>query len=81
MSRIEQPWLLAGVTVQHMASEISTPDTTIDRLLALNVRLTQAMLEARIIRMQFLKARDADAWPDVGRAPRLLADAQPPNRA
>jgi hypothetical protein len=49
--------------------------------LALNVRLTQAMLEARIIRMQFLKARDADAWPDVGRAPRLLADAQPPNRA
>ena len=54
-------------------------DPTTDHLLALNSRLMQSLSEAGIVRIRLMKARDANVWPDMGRATRLFINAQPRN--
>ena len=60
----EQCALLAGDTVRLMESKSPASDVTVDRLLALNIRLTQCLLEAGVVRMRLLTAREANRWPD-----------------
>ena len=52
-------------------------DLTTDHLLALNTKLMQSLSEAGQVRVRLMKARDANLWPDMGRATRLFINAQP----
>jgi len=40
-------------------------DLTTERLLVLNIRLMECLLEAGIVRIRLLKARDANVWPTL----------------
>ena len=42
-------------------------DPTAERLLALNIRLTQALIESSVVRERFLKAEEANTWPAIDR--------------
>jgi len=42
-------------------------DPTAERLLALNIRLTQTLIESSMIRERLLKAREANTWPAIER--------------
>ena len=46
-----------------MPQSQETQDPTAERLLALNVQLTQVLFEAGIVRVRFLKASEANVWP------------------
>ena len=46
-----------------MLQSRETQDPTAERLLALNVQLTQVLFEAGIVRVRLLKASEANAWP------------------
>lgn len=48
-----------------MEFKSSAPDLTVEQLLVLNIRLTQRLLEAVVIRMRLLAAREANRWPDL----------------
>ena len=48
-----------------MESKLPAPDRTAEQLLALNIRLSQCLLEAGVVRMRLLTAREANHWPDV----------------
>jgi hypothetical protein len=52
-----------------MESKSSAPDRTAEQLLALNIRLSQCLLEAGVVRMRLLTARQANRWPDVRAVP------------
>jgi len=50
-------------------------DQTLDRLHALNARLTACLVEAEDIRARLTRARhDATTWPELRHASRLHAD-------
>ena len=42
-------------------------DPTAERLLALNIRLTQTLMESTVVRDRLLKARKANTWPAIER--------------
>jgi hypothetical protein len=48
-----------------MESKSSAPDRTVAQLLDLNIRLSQRLLEAGVVRMRLLTAREANRWPNV----------------
>ena len=52
-----------------MESKSPAPDRTAEQLLALNIRLSQCLLEAGVVRMRLLTAREANRWPDVRAVP------------
>jgi hypothetical protein len=37
----------------------------IERLIAINAQLRQALFEAEIVRVRLLKAREANTWPTI----------------
>ena len=57
-----------------MPQSKETREATAERLLALNVVLTQALCDAEIVRMRLLRAREANVWPTVPSS--LLLKAQ-----
>lgn len=62
---IEQRRISSGVTLPGMPQSKETQDPTAERLLALNVQLTQVLCEAGIVRVRVQKACEANVWPTV----------------
>jgi len=52
-----------------MESKPPAPDPTVEQLLALNIRLSQRLFEAGVVRMRLLNAREANRWPVVRAVP------------
>ena len=50
-------------------------DDALARLYTLTAQLKERLLEAEDVRARFIRAHDADAWPDMRLASQLLADA------
>lgn len=46
-----------------MPQSKETEDPAAERLLALNVQLTEVLFEAGIVRVRLQKAREANVWP------------------
>jgi benzoyl-CoA reductase/2-hydroxyglutaryl-CoA dehydratase subunit BcrC/BadD/HgdB len=56
-------------------------DQTIDRLRELRARLQDRLAEAEDIRVKLTNARNANIWPDMKPASRLLVDYNDRRRA
>ena len=56
-------------------------DETLTRLHALTDRLTECLVEAEDVRSRLTKARDANVWPDLQPASRVLMDYNRSRRA
>jgi hypothetical protein len=60
-----------------MPQSKETQDPTAERLLALNVQLTQVLCEAGIVRVRVQKACEANVWPTV---PSFMFNDRPVSR-
>ena len=56
-------------------------DETLTRLHTLTARLTECLVEAEDVRSRLTKARDANVWPDLQPASRVLMDYNRSRRA
>jgi len=52
----------------------SVSDETLTRLHTLTARLSECLVEAEDVRSRLTKARDANVWPDLQPASRVLMD-------
>jgi hypothetical protein len=81
----EQRTFSAGVILPVPETNVPQPkevrDLTVDRLRELRARLQERLAEAEDLRVKLTEARNANRWPDMKTASRLLIDYNDRRRA